>query len=67
MVTILIEIYDVLKEAGASEEKSRAAAKAIADYDDRFSRVEADLLVLKWMDGAILAGVLSLIVKTFFT
>ena len=67
MVTILIEIYDALKEAGASEEKSRAAAKAIADYDDRFSRVEADLLVLKWMDGAILAGVLSLIVKTFFT
>lgn len=66
MSTILVEVYDALREAGASEEKSRAAAKAIADYDSRFVKIEADLLVLKWMVGAILAGVISLLLKTFF-
>jgi hypothetical protein len=45
---------------------ARAAAKAIADYDSRFTKVEADLLVLKWMIGAVLAGVVSLILKAFF-
>jgi hypothetical protein len=57
----LVELYDALKEAGASEEKARAAAKAIADHDSRFNRIEADLLLLKWMVGAILAGVASLV------
>lgn len=66
MSAILIEVYDALREAGATEEKSKAAAKAIADYDTRFNKVEADLLVLKWMTGAVLAGIMSLILKTFF-
>ena len=63
---MLAEVYDALREAGASDEKARAAATAIANYDNRFTKVEADLLVLKWMVGAILAGVVSLILKAFF-
>jgi len=40
---------------------------AISFTDDSyFDRIEADLLVLKWMVGAVLAGVISLITKTFF-
>ena len=66
MTAIMMELYDALREAGASEDKSRSAAKAIADYDSRFNRVEADLMVLKWMVGAILAGVVSLVMKAFF-
>jgi hypothetical protein len=31
----------------------------------RFSRIEADLLVLKWMTGAIVAGVVALVTKAF--
>ena len=31
----------------------------------RFSRVEADLLVLKWMTGTILGGVIALVIKAF--
>jgi hypothetical protein len=54
MTTMLVELYDALREAGASEEKARAAAKAIADHDSRFKKIEADLLVLKWMEGAVL-------------
>jgi LDH2 family malate/lactate/ureidoglycolate dehydrogenase len=33
MSTMISEVYDVLKEAGASEEKARKAAEAIAAYD----------------------------------
>ena len=65
MSAVLMELYDALLDAGASEVKARAAAKAIADYDSRFTKVEADLLVLKWMVGAVLAGVASLVMKSF--
>jgi septal ring factor EnvC (AmiA/AmiB activator) len=50
MSTMLIEIYDALKEAGASEEKARAAAASLAgrdqrwdEVDERFQRVEQRL------------------------
>lgn len=36
MSTMIAELYDALKEAGASEEKARAVAKTMADYDSRF-------------------------------
>ena len=39
--------------------------RPLLNYDSRFSKIEADLLVLKWMVGFILAGVASLVVKTF--
>jgi hypothetical protein len=56
---IIVEVYDALREAGASDDKSRAAAKAIADYGNRFSGIAADLLVLQCMTGSIVAGVLA--------
>ena len=37
------ELYDALLEAGASEEKSRKAAEAVAGYKARFSRLETDM------------------------
>lgn len=40
MTTMVTELYDALREAGASEEKSRRAAEALANYDDRFNRIE---------------------------
>ena len=32
----------------------------------RISRVEHDVAVLKWMTGVTLAGVISIVIKTFF-
>lgn len=55
MSTMITELYDALRDAGASEEKAKAAAKAMADYDSRFNKVDAELLVIKWMVGACLA------------
>lgn len=43
MTTMISELYDALKEAGASEEKAKAAAQAIADYERHFVRIESKL------------------------
>jgi hypothetical protein len=66
MSTVISAVYDALIEAGASQEKARGAAEALAKYESRFSRIDADLLLLKWMTGFIVAGVSGLIIKTFF-
>jgi hypothetical protein len=49
MSVMIAELYDALKEAGASEEKSRAAAKALAEYESRFNKVDPELQLIKWM------------------
>jgi hypothetical protein len=55
MSTMIYEVYDALKEAGASEGKAKAAAEAVAHCNERFNKIEAELLVVKWMVGACLA------------
>ena len=49
------EVYDALIEAGASDEKAGKAAEAVASYENRFNRIERDLLVIKWMVGLVIA------------
>jgi Na+(H+)/acetate symporter ActP len=97
MSTMLVELYDALKEAGASEAKARAAAASLVLGRDRLERIEeqtgripkiedqiddargdvarldrevavvrAQIELLKWMNGIVIAGVLALIIKTFF-
>jgi hypothetical protein len=97
MSTMLVELYDALKEAGASEAKARAAAESLVLGHDRLERIEehtgripkvegdlarldkdlarldkelavvkAQIDLLKWMNGIVIAGVLALIIKTFF-
>ena len=65
MATMISEVYDALKEAGASEEKARKAAEAIASYENRFSKIESDLLVLKWMVGYLVASTTAILWKVF--
>jgi hypothetical protein len=64
---MISEVYDAFIAAGAPEDKARKAAEAVANYESRFSRIEADLLVLKWMTGTILGGVVALVIKSFIT
>jgi hypothetical protein len=33
---------------------------------NQFFRIERNLAVLRWMSGATLAGVVTLVIKTFF-
>lgn len=51
MTTALTEVYDAFREAGASEERSRAAAEAVANYDDQLTNLRGDVSLLKWMAG----------------
>ena len=41
------ELYDALLEAGASEAKARAAARAMADFDKRFTVIETQIAGLR--------------------
>jgi hypothetical protein len=70
---MITEVYEAFISAGAPEDKAKAAAIAVAEYDSRFNRIDSDLalvkaemVVLKWMLGFVLAGIVSLVMKTFF-
>ena len=67
MTTMITELYIALKSAAAPEAEARGAAEAVAIYGNRFAGLEADMLVLKWMLGATLAGVISIVSKLFFS
>ena len=43
MTTMIAEVYDALREAGASEEKARQAAEAVAQADVRFVALDTRL------------------------
>ena len=40
MPVMLSKTYDALVAAGAPEDKARAAAEELADYESRFAKVE---------------------------
>jgi hypothetical protein len=66
---MVTELYDALIAAGAPEEKARAAAQAMSEESlatkADIARLERELLVVKWMTSAIVAGVVSLLLKSF--
>lgn len=65
MATMISEVYDALKDAGAHEEKARAAAEAIASYENRFSSIETNLRLLQWMVGFNLAISIGVMFRVF--
>jgi hypothetical protein len=65
MALMLSKTYDALIAAGAPEDKAREAAEELAGYEARFAKIESDLTVLKWMMGVQIAGIVSLVIKTF--
>ncbi len=65
MTMMLSKTYTALKAAGASDAQAREAAEEIAAYENRMVNIEADVKLLKWMVGATLAGVVSLVLKAF--
>jgi hypothetical protein len=66
MSTMISELYDALKSAGAPEDQARKAAEVVAGYENRFARIDTDLTLLKWMVGfnlAISLGLLTLLLR----
>ena len=72
-----LKFVEKLRAAGVSEAQAKAEAEALvtafseamdsqlASKSD-INRLERELLVLKWMVGLVLGGVLTLIMKAFF-
>ncbi len=72
MTTMISELHDALVAAGAPEDKARRAAEAIANYDDRFNRIDVQLselrgqnTLLRWMIGFNLAFTTVILWKVF--
>jgi len=70
MTTMIVEIYDALRDAWANEEKARKAAEVLANYEDRFARIDTRLErfdgrmnPLQWMIGANFALTLAVFIK----
>jgi hypothetical protein len=66
MATMVTEVYDALRDAGVSEDKSRAAAVAMAMHEPRFALLDSKLTVLTWMVGFNLALTVAVLGKLFF-
>jgi hypothetical protein len=68
MTTMIAEVYDALLAAGSPEDKARKAAEAIASYENRFvaieqrlTKIDGDLNLLKWMVGFDLAATVGIV------
>ncbi len=71
-----LELVDKLKTAGIPQEQAEAVVRVIADAQTRLvtkddlelalSPLKTDLAVLKWMIGIVIAGVMSIVLKSFF-
>ena len=47
MATMVVELYDALKAAGAPEDKAQAAATALVNTNGRFDRIDRELAAIK--------------------
>lgn len=65
MSTMIFEVYDALKDAGATEEKAKKAAESLANYESRFNKVESELNLLKWMVGFNVGLSVAILLKLF--
>ena len=55
MTTMIAEVYDAFKSAGAQDDKALAAASAIADYQRDIAELRGDVKPIKWIVGFNLA------------
>ena len=68
-----LKTVDKLETAGFAPEQAEAVVRAIgttqddlvtkADLEQALAPIRTDLTLLKWMIGAVLAGIVSLIIK----
>lgn len=73
MALMNAEVYDAFKEAGASEDKARAAASSVATYDSQLAQMKngmtemtGEVRLLRWMvtfNLGLTVAVLSLLLR----
>ena len=65
MTTMIAEVYDAFKDAGANDDKARAAAQAIADYQKDIADIKSELKLHRWMLGTAIALNIAILLKMF--
>ncbi len=71
-----LELVEKLKSSGIPQEQAEEVVRTIAeaqtqlvtktDLDVALAPIRTDLAIFKWMIGVLLAGVISLVLRTFF-
>ena len=56
---ILADLYDALRAADVPDEKARAAATAVPDFDRRIERIETKLTLMLSLLGVMVAVMLG--------
>lgn len=64
-MVIIEELYSALIEAGASDNKAKDAARAVAAYENQLADLRSDLAVIKWIASASLAVGVAVATKLF--
>ena len=65
MALMMSSLYDALREGGTTDEMARTAAVEVANYGNRFGKVEAKLDLLQWMVGFNIALSVAILFKVF--
>jgi hypothetical protein len=65
MTTMQSEVFQAFRSVNIPEDLAMAAAGALARRDDDVAALKADMLLLKWMLGFVLAFQVGIIFKLF--
>lgn len=73
MTTMITEVYDAFKSAGADDQKSRKAAEALSNHQEEItilkidvSTIKSDLNVIRWIQGIGFSTVLAMLIPMFW-
>ncbi len=58
-------LRSALVKAGAGDDLADKAAEEVAGYENRVAGIEADLKLIKWMLGVVLAMLVALLFRSF--
>ena len=64
MTTVIAEVYEAFRSAGAQEDKALAAASAIADCQKDVAELRGDVKLIKWITGFNLAFPVTVVMLT---
>ncbi len=65
MSTMQSEVFDAFRSIGVTEDKALKAATALNERDRDIAVLKADMSVMKWMMGFVLAFQVAIFVKLF--
>lgn len=65
MTVMQSEVFEAFRAIDVPEEKALKAATALGKRDDDVNSLKADMLLVKWMLGFVLAFQIGIFVKLF--